>query len=84
MEPLPDGNFLQWLSTLGIGGVLAGMMFYFYRKDVKQYTELWRGQSDALMTVVKENTKAITENTAVVQSLHSHMDLNDRRREERG
>ena len=55
-----DAEFAKWLATLGVGGVLAGLMFLFYRKDVKQYTELWKSATDSLMTVVKENTVSNT------------------------
>lgn len=51
-----DAEFAKWLITLGVGGILAGFMFVFYRKDVKLYTELWKVQSEMLVTVVKENT----------------------------
>lgn len=51
-----DLEFTKWLATLGIGGVLAAFMFTFYRKDVKQYTELWKNTTEQLMTVIKENT----------------------------
>jgi len=50
----------QWFSTLGINSALAVLMFYFYRKDVNAYVDLWKGQSDQLIQVVKENTVAIT------------------------
>lgn len=55
-----DAEFAKWLATLGVGGVLAGLMFLFYRKDVKQYTELWKSATDSLMTVVRENTVSNT------------------------
>lgn len=55
MTPV-DSEFVKWLATLGIGGILAGFMFVFYRKDVKQYTDLWKTSSDQLMEIVKENT----------------------------
>lgn len=51
-----DADFVKWLATLGVGGVLAGFMFSFYRKDVRQYTELWKLATDQLMLVVKENS----------------------------
>ena len=35
-------------------------MFFFYRKDGQLHEDRWKGQSDALMEVVKENTEAIT------------------------
>ena len=53
---MPDNEFVKWLLTLGVGGVLAGFMFAFYRKDVKQYTELWNKATDQLIIIVKENT----------------------------
>jgi len=51
-----DPNFVKWLATLGVGGVLAAFMFMYYRKDVKQYTELWRVMADMLMKVIQDNT----------------------------
>ena len=47
--------------TLGVGGVLAGFMFMFYRKDIKQYTDLWKAATDQLITVIKENTASNTK-----------------------
>lgn len=58
-----DAEFAQWLATLGVGGVLAGFMFMFYRKDQKLCEERWKGQSDLFAQVVKENTTAITRLT---------------------
>lgn len=51
-----DGEFVKWLATLGIGGILAGFIFIFYRKDIRQYTELWKITAEQLMFIVKENT----------------------------
>ena len=78
-----DLEFFKWLIAQGIGVALAGLIFFFYRKDAQQYADLWKTTSDQLIQVVKENTRAITENTTVVESLHSHIDLTDRRREPR-
>ena len=55
-----DSEFGKWLATLGVGGCLAGFMFVFYRKDVKGFTDLWKGQSEMLIQVVKENTSVIS------------------------
>lgn len=41
---------LQWLASLGVGGVLAGMMFLYYRQDRLSFRERW-----------EEHTKALTE-----------------------
>lgn len=67
MEPV-NSEFIKWLVTLGVGGVLAGFMFMFYRKDVKQYTELWKMATDQLMVIVKENTSS---NTKLIQLIES-------------
>lgn len=76
-----DLEFVKWLATLGVGGALAGMMFLVYRKDMRELTAQWRGQTEMLMEVVKDNTQAMTQNTAVVQSLHQHISSGGDRRE---
>lgn len=63
-----DMEFTKWLVTLGVGGVLAGVMFMFYRKDVKQYTELWRTTSELLVGVVKENTASNVKLVALLET----------------
>lgn len=63
-----DPEFVKYLSTLGIGGILAGLMFMFYRKDVKQYTELWKTATDQMMIIVKENTASNTKLIALIEN----------------
>src|SRR5882724_10195394 len=65
---MPDPEFMKWLLTLGVGGVLAGFMFIFYRKDIKQYTELWKITTDQMTTVVKENTASNTRLIAMLEA----------------
>jgi len=43
-------------------------MFVFYRKDVKQYTELWKLATDQLLTIVKENTASNTKLIGMLES----------------
>jgi len=82
MEPHQlDQNTIQWFTTLGVGGVVAAFMFMFYRKDVKQYTDMWKDQSASnervlsqVMDVVRDNTAALTKVVAVVDSLHRRID----------
>ncbi len=63
-----DTEFFKWLLTLGVGGILAGFMFVVYRKDMRQFTELWKLQTDILMTVVKENTTSNTKLIALIEN----------------
>lgn len=63
-----DTEFIKWVATLGVGGVLAGFMFGFYRKDIKQFTELWKLMSDQLMQVVKDNTASTQKLITMIES----------------
>lgn len=76
-EPtMPD--VLQWFATLGVGGILAGMMFFFYRKDVRQHTEMWKTQTTLLVEVVRENTSSNTKLIGLFEALHTRLDDNHR------
>jgi hypothetical protein len=57
---LLDLDTLKWLASLGVGGVLAGFIFFVYRKDAIAWQAAWKGQSEMMLQVVKENTAAIT------------------------
>ena len=74
-----DQEFAKWVATLGVGGALAGVIFFFYRKDVSSYINLWKGQSEVLLEVVQENTKVITELTIAVNALQRKLDGVDSR-----
>jgi len=56
MEPT---NLIQYFAPLGVGGILAAFIFLAYRKDSLNWQEAWKGQSQMLLQVVKENTAAI-------------------------
>lgn len=62
-------ELMKWFATLGIGGVLAGFMFVFYRKDIQQYTELWKGMATQLLDVVKDNTASNTKLISLLESM---------------
>jgi hypothetical protein len=62
-------DFSKWLITLGVGGILAGFMFMFYRKDIKQYTELWRINAEMMVSVIKENTASNIRLIALLESV---------------
>ena len=71
---MADPDTLKWFATLGVGGILAGFMFVFYRKDQRQFTEMWQAQATVLTQIVKDNTQAITANTMTIQALHRRDD----------
>ena len=68
-----DNEFVKWFATLGVGGVLAGFMFMFYRKDVKQYTDLWKTTSDQMMGVIKDNTSSNTKLISLIETQERNM-----------
>lgn len=55
-----DTDVLKYFSSMGVGGVIAGLIFLVYRKDAQQWQAAWKGQTELLMDVVKENTAAVT------------------------
>jgi hypothetical protein len=79
-----DVEFTKWLLQLGTGGAIAGLLFFFYRKDVKAYSELWQAQAainheqtQAMMELVAKNSATVAANTEVLKSLHKRMDRLD-------
>lgn len=80
-----DPEFVKYLASLGVGGVIAILIYYSSRKELTLaqkvyeerlvfFAEQWKGQADALIQVVKENSVAITANTQTVLALHRRMD----------
>lgn len=61
-------QLVNWLTTLGVGGALAAFMFILYRRDVKQYTDLWAKQSDQMIEIVKENTESNVRLATLIES----------------
>lgn len=76
-------EFSKWLTSLGVGGAIAALIFTFYRKDVKAYTELWKSQTEMLMKVVIANTESNTRLIAAVESLHRRLDDDENNEHER-
>jgi hypothetical protein len=72
---MPD-DIMKFFASLGVGGILAGVIFYFYHQRVTDWMksadtrlEAEQRRSDALLLVVKENTAS---NTAVVKSVEAN------------
>jgi hypothetical protein len=55
------------LTGLGIGGVLASVMFYFYRQDRKSSEESIKTFAGEFRQVVENNTAAMTKLTTLVE-----------------
>jgi hypothetical protein len=51
-----ESELAKYFATLGVGGAIGALIFYFYRKDVKQYTDLWKNVTNELIGVIKDNT----------------------------
>lgn len=64
----------KWLVQQGAVAVLAAVIFWFYRRDVRSFTKLWQTQTELLVTVVRDNTHAQVELKAMVRSLHHRLD----------
>jgi hypothetical protein len=76
--------FIKWFVDQSATAAFAGLLFYFYRKDVRQYTDMWQKQADlnqaataAMMSLVERNMATITENTTVLKALHHRIDRLD-------
>lgn len=83
-----ETDLAKLLGGLGVGGGIAAIIFMAYQKLQQQYADLWKAQTDLwksnadlLMSVVKDNTIAMTMNTAVgqanvkiVDALHRRLD----------
>lgn len=79
-------EFLKWVSGLGVGGLLAAFIFDAYRKDRQASTDrileviaTEKDRTHLLVQVVKDNTSALVQVSATVQSLHEHIIGGDRR-----
>lgn len=83
-----DPEFVKYLASLGVGGTLAGVMFFVYRKDVagfmaeiKVLVDSHKEDKQILISVIKENTINTATNTSVLQLLHRRLDKDERDKE---
>lgn len=77
-----DAEFVKWLGGMGTGGSIAGLLFYFYRKDVRSYTDLWRETAGMLHAALEKSTSAHAINSEtnrevinLLQALHRRLDI---------
>lgn len=77
-----DPEVLKWMAGLGGGSAsIAGLLFYFYRKDVRGYTEVWQQTAAMLTAVIEKSTSAHVENTqsnremiGLLRAMHRRLD----------
>jgi len=72
MDQLLNGSMGDILAHLGVGGVLAAIVFYYARIDANRHKVEWAANSkqaeernDKLMEIIQQNSEAITRNTSV-------------------
>lgn len=70
MSTIPpiEWSIAQWFATLGVGGVLAGVMFMFYRVDRKESEKRLAALGKEFKEIVQRNTEALTRLTSFLQS----------------
>lgn len=82
MNPGPETmEPLQWFTTLGVGGILAGVMFYFYKQLNERFTDYVKAQlehqktqTEQVINVVKENTESNTKLVTMIDAIHRRLD----------
>ena len=74
-----DNEFVKWLVQTGGTGAIAALIFYFYRKDVRSYTDLWKETSVMLASEMRESRIAYT--AVVEKSTAAHVTNSETNRE---
>jgi len=66
-----EGELLKYLSTLGIGGILAAFIFYFYRQDRKASDKQLQGLMGDYQALVKANNLLQQEHIKILSELYT-------------
>jgi hypothetical protein len=79
-----DTTFLQWLTSLGVGGVLAAGMFFVYRKDVQvmreqnlQFAERALTLADKLIDATARIEGQLAATSTLIMRLLQRMDVQE-------
>ena len=67
-----SSNSIEYFGSLGVGGILAGVMFFFYRQDRKSTEDMLKRAMDEQATALKENTTVMTRLTDIIEQYHRH------------
>ena len=87
-------ELLKQLPALGVGGLLAYVIYMQsekrtaeYVKKVEEFTTNWRGQAEILAGIIERNTTVQAANGILIKGLHDHLvmraELPERRKEDR-
>jgi len=77
---MADGEFLKWLASLGVGGVLAGLIFYFYRRDFLAKVSDSEAREKKLMDVVEHNSSSHEKLSLTIQTLTTSLQVQEQNR----
>jgi hypothetical protein len=61
-------TLVRFLAPLGVGGVLAGFIFYFYRRDITSLVGALKDERSELLKIVRGNAEAMTKIEAAISS----------------
>jgi hypothetical protein len=64
-----DTDFLKWLTSLGVGGVLAGGMFWVYRKDALAIQQRLLAIADKLLDTLAQVHASMAQVTTLLQQI---------------
>lgn len=64
-----DGELAKWMASLGVGGVIAGFIFYFYRRDFIRERDDARINQDRILMIAENTAVALTKLGAGIEVL---------------
>jgi hypothetical protein len=67
--PMTNPDFVKWVLTFGVGGVLALVMFLVHRKDSQRNIDQWKGTAEVLMAVVRDNTASNIKLITMIETM---------------
>lgn len=86
---ISDPAAVPWAS-LGVGGVMAFTIFYFYRKQVQEYADREKANADAyrvqaalMIVTLQENSKVTAQLSGAVSDLRTVVSDSSREQRER-
>ncbi|MET0742975.1 MAG: hypothetical protein ABWY78_06350 [Microvirga sp.] len=85
-----ETEFIKWMTSLGVGGVLAGGMFWVYRKDSLAAQQRIDALTEQIMTTVHDLIAVtqrvqvlMTQNATIANRLSVQLDAYEARERKR-